>query len=78
MATDEKATKAALRQVKQRAVKLRKAKTQSRVVRSEVDEAILAARQAGATYREIATSADVSTAWVQSSLERSGHQTTPR
>lgn len=40
-------------------------------LRIELDAAVLAARSAGGTFREIATLANRSVAWVQGSLERS-------
>lgn len=75
---DERLVRARLKEVGRGAARLRKAKEAARAVRDEQDAIILAAREEGATYREIAAAADVSTAWVQSALERSGYETQPR
>lgn len=75
---DERKVKVALRAVSSGAARLRKAKEAARAVRDDQDAIILAAREEGATYREIASAAGVSTAWVQSALERSGYETQPR
>jgi hypothetical protein len=39
-------------------------------LRAELDALVYQAREAGSTFREIATLADRSVAWVQGSLER--------
>lgn len=76
--TVDREVEKALRTVERRASKLKAVRERVREARDEADADILAARQAGATYRQIATAAGVSTAWVQTSLERAGYQTTPR
>lgn len=40
-------------------------------LRVQLDDLVLAARSSGGTFREIATLADRSVAWVQGSLQRS-------
>lgn len=75
---DERVVRTRLRAVTAGAARLRKAKEAARKVRDEQDALILQAREEGATYREIASAAGVSTAWVQSALERSGYETQPR
>lgn len=44
-------------------------------LRVQVDEKVLEARDSGGTFREIATLADRSVAWVQGSLQRSQNRT---
>lgn len=39
-------------------------------IRAELDELVLQARESGGTFREIATLANRSVAWVQGSLQR--------
>lgn len=57
---------------------LRKSREAERAARTRLDESIFAAKNAGATYRDIAAAAGVSTAWVQSALERCGYTTAGR
>lgn len=67
-----------LRTVAVRSASHRKQRDVARKARDELDKSMLAARLSGATYRDIATAAEVSTAWVQASLERAGYKTAPR
>ncbi len=76
--TDNKVRVVKVREVEREAARLRKAREATRAARDSVDKTILSARKAKATYRELAEAAGVSTAWVQTSLERSGYKTKPR
>jgi len=77
-ATDTKAKDRALRNVEKRAAQLTKRRSEARTARDALDKEILAARTAGATYRELASTVGVSTAWIQAALERAGYQTKAR
>ncbi len=64
--------------VRQSAEGHRKARAATRAARDRLDQSMFDAKQAGATYRDIADAADVSTAWVQGALERCGYETAAR
>jgi len=74
----EKSTAAAIRRVSQTSESHRKATEAKLKARTRLDLAILEAKENGATYRDIAAAAGVSTAWVQTALERCGYSTTSR
>lgn len=68
----------ALRTLEREAVPFRKARADARKAQDKMDKQIRAAREAGATYREIAAAVKMSTAWVQNALHRSGYRPKPR
>lgn len=74
----EKSTASSLRRVAQTAESHRKSRETQRAARTRLDLAMLEAKENGATYRDLASAAGVSTAWVQTALERCGYTTTPR
>ncbi len=59
------------RSLKQLAAKYNKVTDEADMLRSKLDVLVVDARESGGTFREIATLADRSVAWVQGSLERS-------
>jgi hypothetical protein len=76
--TDDKKKAIALRALGRQAVPFRKARADARKAQDKMDANIRAAREAGNTYREIAATVDMSTAWVQNALHRSGYRPDPR
>jgi len=64
----------ALRALERDAVPFRKARANAREAQDRMDASIRKTREAGATYREIAATVKMSTAWVQNALHRSGYR----
>ena len=76
--TTKKKAAVALRALEREAVPFRKARADAHKAQEKMDKAIRSAREAGATYREIAAAVKMSTAWVQNALHRSGYRPKPR
>lgn len=77
-ADPKKKATVALRELKRASVPFRKARENAHKAQDAMDAAIRSAREAGATYREIAAAVGMSTAWVQNALHRSGYRPKPR
>jgi hypothetical protein len=73
-AAKARAIKTKLGQVERQGTSYDKGRTDVIARRGKLDGAILDARRAGASYKDIAEAAGVSVSWVQTSLGRSGYQ----
>ena len=74
----ERAKTQALGKVSTSAKKLDDLLARADTARDELDQRVLAARETGAKYREIADASNRSTAWVQTAMERTGYRPAPR
>jgi hypothetical protein len=74
VAAKAKAIKTKLGHVEKKGERYSKARTTVLDIREGLDASILEAREAGASYKDIAEAAKVSVSWVQTSLGRSGYQ----
>lgn len=67
-----------IKTIRKTAEKFHKHRSGVAVARAELDKAILAGKEDGLTYKEIAREAGLSVAWVQGALQRSGYTPSAR